>query len=547
MINDEENIKTFGKKYEELTNYTKVHLICDYCGQNFTRNKKQVKTGLKTSSKQACKKCVGKRRGDTCEAKYGVRCYIKHKDFQAKKEKTCEILYGHADPSQSEFVKKKREKTLKNLYGVSNASQMEGNWEKCVETNKRKYNAEHYSQTQECRDRVKKTSIEKFGEEHYAKTQECKERVANTNENKFGYKYLSQVPEVKEKIKEVCLEKYGVENVFQAEEIKQLIVKNNKEKYGVSHPMQNEIFKTNVIENIIKKYGKFPVNCYGKAQGDLQNWLNSFKFNFKTGCRILKGKQVDLYDEILKLGIEYCGLYWHNELSPQSRDKEYHHKKYEDCLSKGIRLITIFEDEWSQRQQQCKNFLLHTIGHHDRKIHARKCKIKEITKKEANTFYEGQHIQGGCNLSLVNYGLFFEDELVGVMSLGRHHRQKQKYILLNRLCFKGGCHVIGGATKLFVKCKEWAKQNNHERIVSFSDNRWSQGHIYKVMGFKLDEELGPDYSYVSFKQTTERFSKQSQQKSKTGCPKDVAEREWALRHGLARIWDCGKKRWVYEL
>lgn len=35
--------------------------------------------------------------------------------------------------------------------------------------------------------------------------------------------------------------------------------------------------------------------------------------------------------------------------------------------------------------------------------------------------------------------------------------------------------------------------------------------------------------------------------SKTGCPGGVTERQWSLEHGLARVWDCGRKRWRHQL
>ena len=42
------------------------------------------------------------------------------------------------------------------------------------------------------------------------------------------------------------------------------------------------------------------------------------------------------------------------------------------------------------------------------------------------------------------------------------------------------------------------------------------------------------------------MSKQSQKKSNTGC-QNMTEHQWALEHGLARIWDCGKKRWIIDI
>ena len=160
---------------------------------------------------------------------------------------------------------------------------------------------------------------------------------------------------------------------------------------------------------------------------------------------------------------------------------------------------------------------------------------------------EENHIQGPSKGLLVAYGLFNQEELLGVMSLGRHHRDSSK-ITLDRFCIKEGLCVVGGASKLFKACVGWAKQTGYSKIISWSDNRWSDGNVYKVLGFKLEEELVPDYSYVNTKNPNKiRISKQSQSKKRTSCPAGKTEKEWCLERGLSRIWDCGKKRWVFEL
>ena len=89
--------------------------------------------------------------------------------------------------------------------------------------------------------------------------------------------------------------------------------------------------------------------------------------------------------------------------------------------------------------------------------------------------------------------------------------------------------------------------NKIKEIISWSDNRWSVGSVYRKLGFVLAEELKPDYSYVDLKRPHRRISKQSQQKKKTGCPQGMTELEWANQRGLSRIWDCGKKRWLYNI
>jgi len=68
------------------------------------------------------------------------------------------------------------------------------------------------------------------------------------------------------------------------------------------------------------------------------------------------------------------------------------------------------------------------------------------------------------------------------------------------------------------------------------------------LGFTLSAELPPDYCYVDLSKTKRnRISKQSQKKSRTNCPAGITEREWAVKQGLGRIWDCGKKKWIINI
>ena len=210
--------------------------------------------------------------------------------------------------------------------------------------------------------------------------------------------------------------------------------------------------------------------------------------------------------------------------------------------------IILFSDEWELRKKQCQNLIKSKNKVYDQKIHGRKCLIKEISSIEGKTFLEEHHIQGSNNLGIVFFGLIYEEKIVGVMSLGRHNRQTlNNSIVLDRFCIANGIHISGGATKLFLKCKEWAKKRQYEEIISFSDNRWTDGNIYNIFGFSLDKNYKPDYCYIDPKCPIKRISKQSQKKSSSNCPDGMTEFEWAEIRGLKKLWDKGKKRWVYYL
>lgn len=272
-----------------------------------------------------------------------------------------------------------------------------------------------------------------------------------------------------------------------------------------------------------------------------------------TGAPVVRNKPLDgrktldIFVPARMIGVEYCGLFWHHEASPTPRGKEYHQGKLRLANSLGIRLVTIFEDEWLERRQQVENFLRSILCPATQQYGARRCSCDAITPEVAHAFLEQQHVQGARTGTLAAFGLHAEGALLGVVTFGPHHRQGQRALVLTRLCFAPDVHVAGGASRLISRGKAWAREHGYSQIISWSDDRWSEGGVYAATGFKLAAELPPDYSYVSVRNPRERISKQSQMKGKTACPTDKTEHQWALERGLSRIWDCGHKRWVLDL
>lgn len=205
----------------------------------------------------------------------------------------------------------------------------------------------------------------------------------------------------------------------------------------------------------------------------------------------------------------------------------------------------VFTDELRNRRQQCGGLLAACLGLNERTISGRDCSVTLLGMEAARAFLSDHHLQGSNRLALVAFGLHWREEVVGVMTLGRHHRQIDNTVVLDRLCFRGGTRVRGGSGKLFKAATAWAKERRYDGVVTWSDNRWGGGNVYRALGFTLDREYGPDYSYVD--SDGNRHSKQSQKKSAVGCPSGLTEHEWAKARGLARIYDAGKKRWIFPI
>ena len=445
------------------------------------------------------------------------------------------------------YFKRKKNKIIRShlITKIDSCGKKECTNKKRKTSNLERFGCDHPSQNKEVQQKTKETNNERFGCDNPMQNKEVQQKTKETNREKLGTDYPTQNEEVMKKISEAWAAKTPEEK----EEIYRRVSEKLSEAWAAKTSEEKAEIHRKIIATTIQNHGRFPANNFGPAENSIRETLNSFGFDFKSNYTLLSGKQIDMYDENKKIGIEYCGLHWHHEFSPEPRLRDYHHNKCKILESKGIQLLTIFEDEWLTRQKQCLGHIKATLGICDKKLHGRKCIVKEVDKDVAQQFFDDYHIQGKNSLTIITFGLFYDNELVGVMSMGRHHRQgsDDKQVVLDRLCFKDGISVNGGSSKLLNACKIWAKDNGYQRIISFSDNRWSAGKVYKAMGFTMEQESGPDYSYVNVNHPKERISKQSQQKKHTGCPADKTEVEWAHINGLARIWDCGKRRWVMEI
>lgn len=321
------------------------------------------------------------------------------------------------------------------------------------------------------------------------------------------------------------------------------IIKTNREKYGVDYYYESNDFKEKSANTFMEKYGVpfHPVGNTSLQEIEVLNYFNSLCDGFKK--TYMYGFEFDGYNENIKVAFEYCGLFWHTE---SNKGKKLHINKYEACKKNGIRLFTIFEDEWLQRNTQVKSFIKNSLGYFDNKIFARKTKLYKLDRNdhEAISFLNKYHIQGSPPISIIlnHYALYYNGLIVSIFTVGTHHRNPNE-IVISRVCIKDGYRIIGGSNKIFNMIKQDYINTN---IKTWSDNRWTEGNLYSYLNFKLDKETKQDYSYVYIKGKVIRKSKQSMTKTNINASINQTEYEKALELGFDRIWDCGKKTWVYK-
>lgn len=330
-------------------------------------------------------------------------------------------------------------------------------------------------------------------------------------------------------------------------DIKNISIKDMCEKYKVSWEVMREAISNLNID--------VPQRYRSSGEKSIENFVSSLfseqKEIITCAKKIIYPYELDIYIPDHKLAIEYCGLYWHSEQA--GKDKHYHLNKLKLCQEKGIRLLTIFEDEYIKTPYLVENRIKHALGIFDgKKINARQCVVREISPREKQDFLTKFHLQGN-DISSVFLGLFFEDQLVAVMTFSKPSRSRNsKRALvqeglweLNRYATNYEYSVRGGAGKLL---KYFMQHYAWNEIYSYADRRWSEGEMYKKLGFKLTSISKPNYWYVpkGYYKREYRYNYTKYKLIEAGHDKYKTETQIMQEKGYTRIWDCGMLKFVLK-
>ena len=296
---------------------------------------------------------------------------------------------------------------------------------------------------------------------------------------------------------------------------------------------------TSVTPNYhLKEYGcKKCSNSESMLENEVVDFIKSLGVkSYRHDKTILDGKELDIYIPSHKLAIEFNGLYWHSELFI---DKSYHLNKTELCENKGIQLIHIFEDEWLYKRDIVKSRVKNILGLTEKIIYARKCNIELVETKTKKEFLNNNHIQGTVG-SKVNIGLYYNNELVSLMTFG--HRpilQPSEYEML-RFCNLSNTTVVGGASRLL---KRFIRDYQPKELTTYADRRWSLGELYESLGMTFVSNTKPNFHYIRGKYRDNRIKYQKHKLVKLGFDETKTANTIMLERGFYRIYDCGHKKY----
>lgn len=332
-------------------------------------------------------------------------------------------------------------------------------------------------------------------------------------------------------------------------------VKNALVQFGIESPSQQQLRESSNIRKYgVKNPGLLPTvrekarkTEYSRKLGGWTSTGEQQVFEFiksvlpnaqiiQNTQRIISPYELDIYLPEYKLAIEYCGLYWHSDLFKKDN---YHSQKQKQCAQQGIRLITLFEDEWNDKQQLVQTKLKNILGVDDREVvYARNTKVVPISVEQKKSFLEQNHIQG-MGRGSVSYGLVDNAEkLVAIITFFKRATGEHE---LNR--FATSKRVIGGFTKLLSHFKN---NNDWNTIVSFADLRWSEGNIYQNTGWEHVYDTRPDYYWVKngFRYHKFRFRHKHLPMLLDVYDPTLSEHVNCKNNGYNKIYNCGLSKFM---
>jgi hypothetical protein len=299
-------------------------------------------------------------------------------------------------------------------------------------------------------------------------------------------------------------------------------------------------FTPMTIFNYCKKYEiKYESKNISSPHSAIINILDNYNINYEKNNRILiKPQELDIYIPDYNFAIEINSLYWHSE---DKKEKNYHLNKFDICKEKNILLLQFWDIEIDNKADLVESMILSKLGIY-KKIMARKCEIKILNNNDIKEFENKNHIQG-YRSSSINYGLFYKNELVMVMTFNKHNQYDFEII---RLCSKSNHTILGGSERLF---KKFISDYNPNSILSFCDKRLFNGNVYKKLGFKLERETSPNYWYFNDREyilkSRLQFQKHKLSKLENFDP-NKSESENMRNNRYYKIYDCGNYVFIWR-
>ena len=416
---------------------------------------------------------------------------------------------------------------------------------------------------------IKQSKKEKYGSENYNNP----EQRAKTNIEKYGVDNQFKREDLMIEVRIKNIEKYGTKNNIYKNlqtrinnsgslenSYKNQIIKTRQtvlEKYGVDWAAKADIVKDNIRESLKETFQeKYNCDSYwstpdakrsngsknSKANLSFEKLLKKYNIEYEKEF-LLENKYYDF--KVNNILIEINPSATHNSTwSPWRKDeglnKYYHAEKTDLAIANNYRCIHIWD--WDNPEQIIKAFLVskETIG-------ARKCEIKKVSLEEEQNFLNTYHFQGYTK-SQIALGLYYNNELIMIMTFGKPRYSKKYQWELIRLC--SSKKVIGGSEKLF---NYFIENYDPETIVSYCDLSKFEGNVYINLSFKkVSRSIDRHWYNLKLQDhITDKLLFKYGFDNLLGkifgtFGKGSDNTKLMLEHGFVEIYDCGQATYVWK-
>lgn len=374
--------------------------------------------------------------------------------------------------------------TNKKLYGVKNVFANKDIISKLEQTKLEKYGDKHFTN----REKATETCKEKYGTETFLGSNAAKEAFIKSAEARK----ISFLESLKDGQHDLYLQCYDNRELL-------ITVIKSLPHNTTSQLAEKLNIDRNLAYSLVDRLGLFEyldldTTNTSYYEEELLEFIGK-DICIKTDRQVIAPYEIDIYIPSKKLGIEFNGTYWH---SSACKDKNYHLLKSKLAGEAGIRLIHIYEYEWTDpvQKEKLKLMLNIALGRVENKIYARQCEVRPISNKEAKELNEKVHLQGH-RPAQVTYGLFYNNKLVQLMSFSktRYNRnlQTDNSWEIIRGCPGSNNLVVGGVSKLF---NHFIKDYHPDSIFSYCDLNKFDGRSYEQLGMQFIGYTGPDMKWL---------------------------------------------------
>lgn len=268
--------------------------------------------------------------------------------------------------------------------------------------------------------------------------------------------------------------------------------------------------------------------------------------------KYIKPQELDFYLPKYSIAIEVNDTYSHNSTfgsfgANNITPMKYHQNKVFAANKAGIRLIHLYEWDLidSNRFNKIKQYLIDIVKY-DNLVYARKCRIEKISKSDARNFYKEYHLQGAVNNLDINYGLYYENELISCMSFGKPRFSKNCEYELLRYANKYSYRIIGGAEKLF---KHFIEEYCPNSIISYCDIDKFSGQVYEKLGFKFNRYTAPTFNWTDYDRVLNWkvvLDKGPDKILGTNYGKGTSNEEIMIKEGFVKVYNSGNKVYIWN-